>query len=109
MGKPVYSPSLRPPHSFQRRVFVLFILGSCLLLSIALPPRAAFSSTPSTDTRYNKTSTRVAPGVRLLRIYDPHGPNRIKVLRIRPQRRVTLDVALANDRLPGRETTSSMA
>ena len=48
-------------------------------------------------------------GVRLVRIHDHRGPNRIKLLRIDPRRAVTLDVALSNNRLPGIETTSSMA
>lgn len=39
----------------------------------------------------------------------PAAPNRIKVLTFNPDASLALDVALANGRLPGRETTSSMA
>lgn len=100
--------------SLRRRLgttpsLVSMALGFCLVVPAALIAQQATPVGSSAGTRYAKWSTKVAPGVRLLRIYDRHGPNRIKVLRIRPQRRVTLDVALSNNQLPGRETTSSMA
>ena len=52
---------------------------------------------------------RVAPGLVLVRMYDREMPNRIRVLRVDKSRELTLDTVLANDKLPGHETTSSMA
>jgi hypothetical protein len=40
---------------------------------------------------------------------DKNGPNRIRVLKLDPKTRLTLDVALANNKIPAHETTSSMA
>ena len=59
-------------------------------------------------TRYRRNTTQVAPGIKLIRILDRRGPNRIKVLSIDPESRMTIDSVLSNDRLPGFETTSSM-
>jgi hypothetical protein len=52
---------------------------------------------------------RIAPGLVLLRIRDPRGPNRIRVLKVDRFSALTLDVQLANDQIPGHEQTSSMA
>ncbi|MGH2808223.1 MAG: phosphodiester glycosidase family protein [Actinomycetota bacterium] len=59
--------------------------------------------------RYRVATARVRPGVRMQRIYDRRGPNRIRVLRVDPQGSPVIDVALANNVLPGHETTSAMA
>jgi hypothetical protein len=59
--------------------------------------------------RYRIRSERVATGVRLFRIRDRRGPNRIRVLKLAPASPFTLDMELANDVIPGHETTSSMA
>jgi hypothetical protein len=59
--------------------------------------------------RYRIRRERVAPGLTLLRIFDRRGPNRIRVLRVDALRELTLDTVLANDAIPGHETTSSMA
>ena len=59
--------------------------------------------------RYERHARQLAPGLRLIRIVDSVGPNRIRVLKYNPDSALTLDVELAQDRLPGRETTSSMA
>ena len=60
--------------------------------------------------RYELTHRRkLTDGLWVKWIRDNWGPNRIKVLTLNPSSRLTLDVALANGRLPGRETTSSMA
>ncbi|MDQ4025519.1 MAG: hypothetical protein M3217_08525, partial [Actinomycetota bacterium] len=42
-------------------------------------------------------------------MYDRKVPNRIRVLRVDKSRELTLDTVLANDVIPGHETTSSMA
>jgi Phosphodiester glycosidase len=52
---------------------------------------------------------RIAPGVMYTRLKDASGPFRIHMLSIDASRPSTLDVVLSNDRLPGSETTSSMA
>lgn len=70
---------------------------------------AGTSPDASARSRYRKRTTRVAAGMTLTRMVDRRGPNRIKILRMKPASQLTLDVALANEKLPGHETTSSMA
>lgn len=79
-----------------------------LLFSVAA---AAVPTAPEVKAagRYRVRSERVASGVRLIRIRDRRGPNRIRVLRLGPASPFTIDVELANDVIPGHETTSSMA
>jgi hypothetical protein len=60
-------------------------------------------------TRYRRKVTQVGPGIRLIRVLDTLGPNRIKVLSIDPASRVTIDTVLSNNLLTGFETTSSMS
>jgi Phosphodiester glycosidase len=59
--------------------------------------------------RYVRWSSKIARGLRLIGIRDTAAPNRIRVLKVNPARRLTIDVALSNDRIPGYETTTSMA
>lgn len=59
--------------------------------------------------RYRTRTVRVAKGLTLSRILDRWGPNRIRVLKVNPRTSLTIDVALANNQLPGRERTSAMA
>lgn len=80
-----------------------FALVAVVVLMVATC--AVASSAP----RYRTRSRQVAPGVTLKKIVDRRGPNRIRVLEVDPAARVTLDVALATEELPGHETTSSMA
>ncbi len=51
----------------------------------------------------------IAPGLTLTRIVEPRAPRRIYVLTVDPRQDLTLDVALAQDRLGAIERTSSMA
>ncbi len=69
------------------------------------------SDTPVTlaATRYRRSATQIAPGIKLIRILDTWGPNRIKVLSIDPASRMTIDTVLSNNLLTGFERTSSMA
>ncbi|MDQ4095234.1 MAG: phosphodiester glycosidase family protein [Actinomycetota bacterium] len=80
-------------------------MSALALVSVASPvaPEA------SAALRYSKTTREVAGGLKLLKITDSIGPNKIKVLKVDPDSRLTLDVALANDEIPGHERTSSMA
>jgi exopolysaccharide biosynthesis protein len=59
--------------------------------------------------RYRTRTVRVTKGLTLSRILDRLGPNRIKVLKVDPATSLTIDVALANNQLPGRQRTSTMA
>jgi hypothetical protein len=59
--------------------------------------------------RFQVSTRRIGPGIILRKIHDRRIPNDIKVLEVRPEGRPTIDVALANDEIPGHETTSSMA
>lgn len=78
-----------------------------LLVAGAYP--AARAPQAGADERYRIRRERVAPGLVLLRIYDRQGPNRIRALKVDKARELTLDTVLANERIPGHETTSSMA
>lgn len=59
--------------------------------------------------RYRVRTVRVTRGLHLSRILDRRGPNQIRVLTVNPATRLTIDVALSNNAVPWRETTSSMA
>ena len=80
-------------------------LGVAVLLGSSSPAGAPAEAA----VRYSQTTRLVTAGLRYTKITDSIGPNQIKVLRIDPSTDLTLDVELANDVLPGRETTSSMA
>lgn len=80
-------------------------VGLLFLLTSAAPlgPRATAAS------RYSKTVRTIRPGLSLIKVTDSVGPNRIKVLRVDPSTKLTIETVLSNESLPGRETTSSMA
>lgn len=59
--------------------------------------------------RYHVQTERITAGLTLKRIHDRRGPNRIRVLTVDPGTRLTMDVALATEELPGHEQTTSMA
>ena len=69
----------------------------------------AASTVASTTPRYRIRVERVARGITLKKILDRNGPNRIRVLEVNPATRMTFDVALATEVLPGHEQTTSMA
>lgn len=83
------------------------------LVAAALITIGAFGgSTPRADARpkkNRKTTTTVAPGLTLTKIQRKHPANRIRVLTLTPSSNLTVDVALANDTIPGHEQTTSMA
>ena len=79
-------------------------------LSIAVATGGTFERAVEAAPRYEITHKRkLAEGLRVTWIRDNRGPNRIKVLTLDPTSPLTLDVELSNNRLPGRETTSSMS
>lgn len=86
------------------------LIACATLLGLLVPTGADLGDSDSAQARrrYVKRSTRLQPGLRYTRILDRVGPKRIKVLKVNPSV-LTMDVELARDRLPGRETTSSMA
>lgn len=59
--------------------------------------------------RYRVRATKISKGLVFYRIRDRKGPNQIRVLEVDPRSNLTIDVELANDRIPGHERTSSMA
>jgi len=84
--------------------------GGALLLSLTAAAVTAPSVTPvEAAGRYRVRAQRVGPGLRLLRIKDTRGPNRIRVLKLDPSNSLTLHMELANDKIPDHEPTSSMA
>ena len=88
-----------------RRTAAVVVLGVTLLASVALPA----GDTASAGSRYSRSTRTIRQGLSLISVVDSQGPNRIKVLKLNPRSSMTLDVALSNNRLPGRERTSSMA
>lgn len=82
-------------------------LAMLLTAGVAMPPGGGTRA--SARERYRTRSERIAPGLTLQRITDRRGPNRIRVLRVDATRELSLDTVLANDMIPGHETTSSMA
>jgi Phosphodiester glycosidase len=91
-----------------RRRRTSFVVVSLLIASLA-PLGGGEVPSAVAGSRYTKRVTEVRKGLTYMRITDSQGPNRIKVLKIDPSTSLTMDVALANDELPGRERTSSMA
>lgn len=82
----------------------LTVAGLALLtLSLHMDPGAVARS------RYRVRTVRVTKGLQLSRILDRRGPNQIRVLTVNPATELTIDVALSNNAVPWRETTSSMA
>src|SRR5687767_14942068 len=87
-------------------------LAALLSIAILLGSSEAPITRESADAapRYRVTHRRkLAQGLWVKWMRDNSDPNRIKVLTLNPSGPLTLDVALANGRLPGREGTSSMA
>lgn len=81
-----------------------------VLAAISLVPlRAATSEPAAAADRYKRTTKTVTPGMKLTRIFDRQGPNQIRVLTVDLTSQLTIDVALANDTIPGHERPSSMA
>lgn len=87
-----------------------FFLVCAWLLAAALliAPQSLFGSDAHARKRYVVKTTRIKPGLMRLQILDRRGPNRINVLRVDPTK-MTIDVALGTEILPGHETTSSVA
>jgi exopolysaccharide biosynthesis protein len=82
------------------------------VIAVALISIGAFGgSSPRAEERpaRNRKTTTIAPGLTLTKIQRKHPKNRIRVLTMTPSSRLTLDVALANDTIPGHEHTTSMA
>ena len=89
-----------------RKRIVFGAVAALLATLVGLPgPGTAAQSRE----RYRVRKERIAPGLVLLRVNDRRGPNRIRVLRLDASRELSLDTILANDTIPGHETTSSMA
>lgn len=86
---------------------IVFGALAALLATLAIVPGGGAEA--ESRERYRVRKERVAPGLTLLRVTDRRGPNRIRVLRVDATRELSLDTVLANDTIPGHETTSSMA
>src|SRR5918992_4036018 len=84
------------------------LVPAALVLVASLAPALA-ATLPATASGVRRVTTSIARGVVYTRIYDPRGPWRIRVISVAADSPARLDVALSNNRLPGLETTSSMA
>jgi exopolysaccharide biosynthesis protein len=83
------------------------------LLLLAAPPLPAASRTQSVQAPSLGSAERIADGVLLYRLddpglLDPPGPVAVQALRLDPDK-VTLQMGLAGDRLPARETVPDIA
>ena len=110
---PSVTPALRHDRSLSSPVpgasaRALVAAAIVAFVSVSAPATAAITS-PASERYQTRAARRVAPGVKLLRILDRRGPNRIRVLKVDPTQRPTIDVALANGRIPGHERTTSIA
>jgi hypothetical protein len=83
-------------------------LGLIAMVIVATGSVAVAEGSSSTGAA-SSTTKKIAPGVFYTKTRDPSGPYRIFVLSIKTNKPSTLDTVLATDRLPGHETTSSMA
>ncbi|HYN37452.1 MAG TPA: hypothetical protein VEV82_10830, partial [Actinomycetota bacterium] len=84
-------------------------LAGMLALVCALATTGPWSEEAEAGSRYTSDKSRIARGLYLVRKYDNKINARIKVLKVDPSTAMTIDVALSNDELPGREKTTSMA
>jgi uncharacterized protein YigE (DUF2233 family) len=83
-------------------------LVACLVTVVSLAA-AQSNHGAGAAARYRTSTVRVTKGLTLSRILDRFGPNRIRVLKVDPATSLTIDVALSNNQLPGRQRTSTMA
>jgi hypothetical protein len=86
------------------------VAAAAVALSMAL---TGLGSSPDGDWakaagRYSKRREVINSGLTFLKMYDSRLHARIRVLKVDPSTFVTLDVALSNNVLPMRETTTSM-
>jgi Phosphodiester glycosidase len=80
-----------------------------LLALVAIFGLAVASLPPSVEAGKRKKQWRwVAPGVHM-RLFRLDAPNKVRVVRLDASARATVDTVLASNRLPGRETVTSMA
>ena len=82
---------------------------AAFLTMCTLAVQATGQMSASGANRFTIHRSQVSPGVKLTRIVDSRGPNRVSVLTVDPELAPTLDVALARNKLPGRQRTSRMA
>jgi hypothetical protein len=87
----------------------------CVLLAAATTASAGSQTAVTSDdagrapVRKIVKTKRVAPGLLFTRIVEKKLPLRTFVLKMDPSKRVTFDVALARDTLPGRRTVRAVA
>jgi exopolysaccharide biosynthesis protein len=90
-----------------RRRIIAGVISVTLIVALFAAPSAAGKKRKKQVKR--TTVERIARGVKFTTIRDPKGPWAIRIISIKLASRSTIDVALAQDVLPGFETTSSMA
>jgi hypothetical protein len=82
-------------------------VGLCLIATAILASPGG--AVPARAARETRRTTTIAPGLTLTTITRRKPRNEIRVLTMTPSSQLTLDVALANETIPGHEQTSSMA
>jgi hypothetical protein len=92
--------------SRRRRILLAATLAALLAVTgIGSAPEGGGAQAAG---RYSKRRNVINGGLTYLKMYDSRLHARIRVLKVDPSTFVTLDVALSNNVLPMRETTSSM-
>ncbi len=92
----------------HRVVFVLGTDGKVYQRSFSASRWAAYTTAP-VDGVTRSFEEPLAPGVTFRSIFEPAGPQTIQIVTVDLTGPTTIDTALADDMLPGLETTSSMA
>ena len=73
---------------------------AAFLTMCTLAVQATGQTSVSGANRFTIHRSQVSPGVKLTRIVDSRGPNRVSVLTVDPELTPTLDVALAGTSCP---------
>ncbi|MGH2746846.1 MAG: phosphodiester glycosidase family protein [Actinomycetota bacterium] len=84
------------------------ILSTLVAMGLALSLLATLAE-PGAAARQRIRTRTLAPGVKLTVIRDRSGPFRIRIVSVKLAKAAPMDVALAQDKVPGFERTSSMA
>ena len=92
----------------QRRTMTIALAGVVLVAMSSTPSAGVEDPTPRLE-RATRSSTRVAPGVRLIRIVDRSAPLRIYVVTMNLSRKTTLDVGKAGKQISARATVGEIA
>ncbi len=84
-------------------------IAAAAVVAVGTMANLGLGAGASVKPRYVSKTTRVARGLTLTRMKDRQAPNRIRILRVDVSTKLTLDLGLGTDIIPGRERTGSIA